>query len=253
MSETMVANSGLVMPESHGLSEVERVVDTFVAPSKTFNDILRSASWWLPFVLMVVFSLATSFVVDKQVGFERVTETQIHNSPKQEDAMNQLPPDQKAQRLATAAKVTKGISYGIPVFLLVGFAVYALILWASFNFVLGASTTFWQVFAVCFYASLPYLLLNVLTILTLYFGGNPEAYDYKNPVGTNIGYYMTDAAPWLKALMGRFDLVQLWTVGLVTYGMSIVAKKTIAQSAMVVLGFWLLVTIFTVGSAAAFN
>jgi hypothetical protein len=250
MLVTMAANSGMVMPESRGLSEVERVVDTFVAPSKTFHDILRSASWWMPFVLMIVFSLATSYVVDKQVGFERVTETQIHNSPKQEDALNQMTPDQRAQRMSISVKMTKIISYGIPVFLLLGFAIYALILWASFNFVLGSSTTFWQVFAVCFYASLPYLLLNVLTILTIYFGGNPEAYDFKNPVGTNIGYYMSESAPWLKALLGRFDLIQLWTVGLVTYGMSIIAKKTIAQSAMVVLGLWLLMTIVTVGGAA---
>lgn len=28
-----------------GLGEMERVVDTFVAPTATFKDILRSASW----------------------------------------------------------------------------------------------------------------------------------------------------------------------------------------------------------------
>ena len=41
------------MAEVTGLSQVERVVDTFVAPSKTFTDILRSTSWWLPFLLLV--------------------------------------------------------------------------------------------------------------------------------------------------------------------------------------------------------
>ena len=55
-----------------GLSQVERVVDTFIAPSKTFTDILRSTSWWLPFLLLVVVSLGATVVVDKQVGFERV-------------------------------------------------------------------------------------------------------------------------------------------------------------------------------------
>ena len=34
-----------------GLSQVERVVDTFVAPTKTFKDILRDSSWWLPYLL----------------------------------------------------------------------------------------------------------------------------------------------------------------------------------------------------------
>jgi hypothetical protein len=41
-----------------GLSQVERVVDTFVASSKTFTDILRSTSWWLPFRSLVEDALA---------------------------------------------------------------------------------------------------------------------------------------------------------------------------------------------------
>lgn len=253
MSESLALDREVALPETHGLSQVERVIDTFVAPSKTFHDMLRNTSWWLPFLLMVLFSLATTVVVDRQVGFDQVARTQLHNSPKQEETINQLPPEQQARRMSTTVKMTKIISYAIPVFLLVGFAFYALFLWASFNFLLGASTTFPQVFATCFYASLPYLLLNVLTILTLYVGGNADGYDLKNPVGTNLGYYLTDAAPWVRALLGRFDLIQLWSVALVTYGMSIIAKKTIAQAAIVVLGFWLIVTLFTVGSAAAFN
>lgn len=249
MSAEMVVGSGVLVSEGHGLSQVERVMDAFIAPSKTFTDILRDTSWWLPFVLMMVFSLATAYTVDKQVGFERVNETQLHNSPKQEEAMNQMTPEQKAQRMAISTKITMYITYAVPVMIVLGFAIYALLLWASFNFILGASTTFWQVFAVCFYASLPYLLLNVLTIFLLHFGGNAEAYDYKNPVGTNLGFYMTDSAGWVKALLGRLDLVQLWTVGLTIYGMSIIAKKTIAQAAMVVLVLWGIMTLFTVGGA----
>jgi len=237
-------------PPTAGLTQIERVVDVFVAPSKTFKDILRSASWWLPCVLMVLFSFATTFAVKQQVGFERSYQNQIANSPKAQDQFNQASDAQKAQQLKIGVLITEIVSYCVPVFLLIGFAIYALILWGCFNFILGAQTSFGQVFATCFYASLPYILLNILVIITLYFGGNAEAYDYKNPAGTNIGYYLPDAAPWLRALLGRFDVIQLWTVGLAVYGMSIVSKKTIAQSAMIILGLWLIVTLLTVGGAA---
>src|ERR1700677_1450095 len=50
-----------------GLSQVERVVDTFIAPTKTFTDILRSTTWWLPFLLAVLVTLAVAFAIDKQV------------------------------------------------------------------------------------------------------------------------------------------------------------------------------------------
>ncbi len=249
MSEIALDASGAAVSQP-ALSEGERVVDAFIAPSKTFHDILRSATWWLPCLLMVIFSLGTAYVVDHQVGFDRVYQNQLRPGSMAEDQLNQLPPDQKASRIAMSVKMTKVITYVVPLFLIVGFAFYALILWACFNFILGANTTFPQVFATCFYASLPYILLNILVILTLYFGGSAETYDYKNPAGTNLGYYMPDAAAWLRALLGRIDVIQLWTLGLVMYGMSIISKKSIAQSAMVVGGIWCIVTLLSVVVAA---
>ena len=236
---------------SQRLGQMGRVVDAFVAPTKTFTDILRSASWWLPFVLMVVFSCASSYTVAKQVGFERVYENQLHNAPKQEDALNQLSPEERAKRMAIGVKFTQGITYAVPVFLVIGFAFYALVLWGSFNFGLGATAKFGQVMAVCFYAALPYLITNILMIVMLLFGGNAEAFDIKNPVGTNPAYYMPDASPVVRALANRLDLIQLWTLGLTVLGMATITRKTVMQSAMIVVGFWVVVTLVTVGFAAA--
>ena len=235
------------------LSEIERVVDTFIAPSKTFADIRRSATWWLPFLLLVIFSVAVGATVQKDVGFERAYTNQLHNSPTQEDRINQLPPDQKARTIATSAKVTQGITFAFPVLLAIGFAIYSLILWAGFNFGLGAQTTFAQVFAVTWYASLPYLIRSILTIITLHFGGNPEAYDYNNPVGTNPAFFMPEAGAGMKALLGSFDLIKLWSLALQVIGMAIVAKKTIAQSAVIVVGWFVLSVALATGIAFAFS
>lgn len=75
----------------------------------------------------------------------------------------------------------------------------------------------------------------------------------QNPIGTNPAYYLPDAAPWLKALLTQFDVVALWSLILVVIGMAIVAKKTVMQSAIVVVGMWLLVLIISTGAAAAFS
>ena len=242
---------GVPALEPQPLSEVARVVDTFVAPSRTFADILRNASWWLPFLLMLVFSTATSMVVSRKVGFDQVALNNLHQAPAQEDRINALPPDQKAHALELQANIAKYIAYAFPVLIVIINALYALILWGSFNFGLGARTTYPQVFATCFFAGLPYLVTYALTIVTLLFGGSPENYDYKNPVGTNPAYYMHDAAPWLKALLGRFDVVQLWVLALTILGMAIISKKKIGASAAIVGGFWLLATLLAVGAAAA--
>ncbi len=234
-----------------GLSEVERVVDTFIAPSKTFTDILRSAKWWLPFVLMVLVTLGTTVVVDKQVGFDRVAENQIHQNPKQEEQMANLSPQDRATRMRATATIYRYTTYGAFAFILIFVAIGALLYWASFNFGLGAQTTYGQMFAVWMYASLPRLLTGILTILTLMFGSNADAYDMRNPVGTNLAYFMPDAAPAVKTVLSFFDLIGLWQLVLLIIGTAIVAKVSKGNAAAVVLGWWVVGLIVSVGIAVA--
>jgi hypothetical protein len=259
MSADLASNPGSSMPVSDpvvqpgGLSQVERVVDTFVSPSKTFTDIRRSASWWLPFVLLLLGGISLAFVTDRQVGYERVSENMIHQSPKLEDRVSSMTPEQRAQQLRVMTISNRATGYAAPLIVLIFFAIYALILWGSFNFGLGAKTTYWQVFAVAFYAALPFLFIDVIAILMLYLGGNADAFDMKNPAGTNLGYFLTDTSPWLHALLTQIDVVRLWSVALTAVGMAIVARKTIAQSAAIVVGLWVLGLLFTVGLTAAFS
>jgi hypothetical protein len=234
-----------------GLSQVERVVDTFVAPSKTFKDILRSTSWWLPFVLLVLVTLGSSAAVEKQVGWGRVADNQIHQNPKQEEAMASLTPEQRASRMQMTGNIYRYSSYGSFVFILVFVGLFALIYWASFNFGLGAKTTFGQMFAVCMYASLPRLLTGILSILTLMFGNSADSYDMRNPVGTNLAYFMPDSGPALKAALGFFDVIGLWQLALLVIGMAIVAKVSTGKAAAVVVGWWVIGLIASVGIAVA--
>jgi hypothetical protein len=243
--------SDAVVEQGAGLSEVERVVDVFVAPSKTFTDILRKATWWLPFVLMVLVTLGTAVVVDKQVGFERVAENQVHQNAKQEESLNSLTPEQRAQRVHGMGIGYRYSSYAGFVFVLIFVAIGALLYWASFNFGLGAQTTYGQMFAVWMYAGMPRILTGLLTILTLMFGGNADAYDMRNPVGTNLAYYMPDAAPWLKAFLSFFDVIGLWCLVLLIIGTAIVAKVPRGKAAMVVVGWWVFGLLVSVGIAVA--
>jgi hypothetical protein len=248
-----VSDSLAVDGQGTGLSQVERVVDTFVAPTKTFTDILRNTSWWLPFLLAVLVSLAMTVVIDKHVGFDRVVENVIHDSPKQEEAMVNLTPEQRATQVSRMAIGYRYVSYAFPLFILAITAVAALGLWASFNFGLGAQTTYGQMFTLWMYASLPKLLAALLTIVTIYLGGSAEQFDLKNPVGTNLAYYLPDSPPWLKAALGYFDVMGIWTLVLVVIGTATVAKVSRGKAAAVVVGWWVLLLIVSVVSTAAFS
>ena len=78
-----MAASAVVPPQEPApLSEAQRLVDTFIAPSKTFTDFRRNASWWAPFLIIAVVSLSFIYVVDQKVGFRKVVENQIQLQPK---------------------------------------------------------------------------------------------------------------------------------------------------------------------------
>lgn len=242
-----------VVSESKPLSQVERVVDTFVAPTKTFTDIRRSTSWWLPFVLLVVVNLASAFAIDRTVGFAAVAEHEVAKSASATEQMQQMTPEARAAQMHARTVGTRYSTYGVPVIILLFVAIEALILWGSFNFGLGAQTTFGQMFALIMYSALPRLFIGILNVVLLFAGVNTENYDIRNPVGTNIGYYLTDSPNWLKTAGAFFDVFSLWSLVLLIMGTAIIARKTKAQAATVVLGWWVLVLIVATAATAAFS
>ncbi len=64
-------------PETAPLSQGARIINTFIAPSKTFSDLRRSAAWWAPFLLMVVISTVFVYTVGQKIGFRKVTENRL--------------------------------------------------------------------------------------------------------------------------------------------------------------------------------
>ncbi len=236
-----------------GLTQVQRVVDAYVAPTRTFTDILRSTSWWLPYLLIAIVALGTTYAVDRQVGFEHVAENQIHSSPKQSERFDALAPEGRATQLQMMAKGTRYSAYGSFVLVLVFLALFALIYWASFNFGMGARTTYSQMLAVWMYASLPKLIAGILTIITLFAGLNLDAFNLQNPLGTNLAYYLPDSAPWLRAGLSFIDIFGLWQLALLVLGTRIVARVSTAQAATVAVGWWFVGLVLSVALAAAFS
>jgi hypothetical protein len=248
-----MAEDTLAPEAAPGLSQLQRVIDTFVAPTAAFAEILRDTSWWLPCLLMVVASLGVAFAIDRQVGFDQVVETQIHLNPSQEQQISSLAPEDRAVQMQRMIAGYRYVTYATPLLVLFIAAFGSLVLWASFNFGLGARTTYAQIFCLWMFANLPRLLAAVVTLVTLCFGNSPETFDLKQAAGTSIGYYLPDAAPWLRDLLGYFDIVGFWVLALLIVGGAIVARVKVIQTAAVVIGWWLLIVIVSVSATAAFS
>ncbi len=250
---TKMNNEKQLMTEGPGLSQAERVVDAYTAPTKTFADILRNASWWLPFVLGILVSILFVSAVDRQIGFDQVAQANINRSAQQQQRMSSMPEAQRQQTTHTIAKFTRAISYAWPLVGLIFALIAAAILMVSFNFGLGAKASYQQYLAVWFYAGLPFLIKYVLAAIAILAGASAEQFDMQNPVGTNIGYYLgSDVPMWVHTLFSSFDVFTIWVVVLLVIGCATVGRVKRSSAAIIVVGWWLL-TIFAGTIMAAFQ
>ena len=240
------------------LSEPQRIINTYIAPTKTFTDIRRNASWWAPWILGAIIGYLLVFAVSSKVGWEQVTENQIKTRPRQEAQLEQLRqqnPDQYARQIQISVAITKGFSYAIPVLALLFTAIIAAVLMATFNFGLGTQISFKQALAIVFYGFLPAVIRSLLASITLFAGANTEGFNFSNPIGTNIAYYMniSETPHWLYALCSWIDLFTIWIFVLIGLGFAVVGRIKKEKGIAVLMGWYALLVIGSVAFAAAFS
>ena len=241
-----------IPPPAPHLTQVGRVVNTFVAPSKTFADIRRDRSWWLPFLITVVITYLFFWVAATKVGFHQLAINAINQNPTQAAQFEKLSPNVQATQLNIAASVTKGIFVGWPIVALIIVAVFALILWVGMKLP-GGQADFASIFAVLMYAGLIPLVKLVLGIVVLFAAGDASGFDINNPIPTNPGAFMdASSAHWLKALGTSIDVILIWNLVVVAIGCAIVSKVKKGPALAVVFGLWFLVVLCKVGWAVAF-
>ncbi len=246
--------SPMSTPEPARLSEGARIVNTFIAPSKTFTDLRRSASWWGPWLLISIFSLLFIYAMGRQIGFDQISRNQVAHSSRA-DQFEKLPPDQQAKQIHLSSTIIRYFAYGSPLMVLFYFLVTTVVLWATFKIAAGAETSFGQAYAIVMYASLPGIIGALLGTVSLFAGVDPEGFDINNPVGTNLAYYLDPATTgkFLHGMASAVDLISIWTIVLMGIGFACTSKVK-RSTAIVIIAVWYLVyKLTTAGLAAAFS
>ena len=232
-------------PVGEPLSEPARLIDTFIAPGKTFADVKRVSRWWSPFIMLTFVSYALIIVAGQRVGWEQVTENGLRMSPKQAARLESLPAEQRPAAMERAVKFTRLFSYAFPLaFNLPFLLIVSAILMASFNFGAGAEIPYRTALGVVTYANLPGVLKALLAIVSLLAGANPESFNFQNPVATNPGYFMDPvASPMLFRLASALDVITIWILVLNAIGFAAVSKLKRGTTFAVVFGWYMALTL----------
>jgi hypothetical protein len=248
-----------IEPVQPGTPESARLLNTFISPSKTFADLKRNASWWVPWVVAAVFSLVTAFVIVQKVDMEQLIRHRAEQSKFAQRQLEQATPEQREQGMRVQIVITKVQFFLRPIFSLIGALIVAAILMAIFNFGFAAEIPFKRALAVVLYAWLPIAVVRgVLLCLSLLVSGDPSSIDPDiNPIATNAAFFMdrATASKFLYGIVSGFDVLAIWSIFLLGIGFAIASnnpKVTKGTTLSVLFGIYAVLILVFAGIAAAF-
>jgi Yip1 domain len=190
-------------PSGPGLSEPSRLINTFFAPRKTFTDLKRNPSWWVPWAISAVLCVIYAIVVVPRIDIQRFLQAQIDRSPSAQRRMEQLPPEQRQQVMTMQAKGTKVTFYVFGVAMLV------------------AEVPFGRSMAIVFYSFFPWNLATILLMISILVSSDPNTIDLTNPMPTNPAFFMDPTGnKFLYGIARNLDIFRLWAVALLGLGFS---------------------------------
>jgi hypothetical protein len=211
--------------EQPKLSESQRIVNTYIAPSKTFEDIRRNASWWAPWLLLSISSLTFGYARFEKVDAKHMVEQRIEQSNMAQQRMEQLPPSQRDAAISAQAKIAQITFFAGPIGFLLGGLIVAVIFWAVFNFGFAAEIPFQRYFSIAFYAFLPVVISTLLTAISVGLNSDPENYNEFNPLASNPGYFMDRGEhKFLYGVASGLDVFPIWVLVLLGLG---IAKNSV--------------------------
>jgi len=234
-----------------GLSEPQRLVNVLLAPKKTFEDLKRNPSWWVPWLVTGIFIVIFGVVAVQKIDMVQFLQREIDKSPSAQRRMEQLTPEQREKGLAMQAIGTKVVFYIYPLFTLVGGLIIAAILMAVYNFMLGAEVPFQRAMAVVFYSYVPLIISTILLTVSVLVSSDANTIDLTNPMPTNPGFFMDPLGnKFIYAIASSLDIFSIWVVTLLGLGFSTASSNRKPAIGTGITTAFVVFAIFVLGRAA---
>ena len=117
-----------------------------------------------------------------------------------------------------------------PVAVKIAGLIAAAVLMVAFNFILEAGVSFNKSLAVVFYGWLPTIIFQLLVMVVLLKGVDPENFNPENPLVTNPASFINSdgVSRFVYRLLSYIDVFAVWEMALMGIGFSTIAAKKIS-------------------------
>ena len=245
------AYAGPAAPE---MSTPATLTGIFFEPGRTFEALRERPRFLVAAIIIVVFSLAVTFLLFNKIDYAAFMREQIMKSPR----ASQMTPEQVDAAVAFyKGPIGKAFVYVIPligtaVFVAAGGALYLL-----GTMLMGGAIRYKQAVSVWTYSSFaPGVLSAVLAVIVVLLTP-AEDINPTQPGGlvrANLGVLLGHgSSPALASLLGSFDVFTFYGLFLAALGLRKVGKMSSGSAWTIALGLWAVGVLLKVGWAALFG
>jgi hypothetical protein len=206
------------------MSGFARVAGVFFEPGKTFEDIGKRPTWFLPLLIIVLSTITFTTVLGQHIGWEHIVRQQIENSPR----AAQLPAEQREQQIAVGARMAPIFGFATVIFIPLGYVITAGILLAM-TAMMSGGLKFKQVFSVVCHSGLPGVIFALLGMAVMFLK-KPEDFNINNPLMFNAGAFLDPqgGSKFIYSLATSIDLFSFWMIFLIATGLKAAAGKRLS-------------------------
>jgi Yip1 domain len=236
-----------------GDSSFGRLIGVLVSPGKTFRSIAERPAWLVPFLVLLVLSLAVGWLIQSRVDPEEMVRYQLGKFA------DRMPPEQVEEMVRSAENVTPArqalqLGIGVPAAAIV-YALIAALFLGIFK-LLGSEMAFKQSLSTYLYASMPMAVASLINLPLILARGSVTPEEVMGGgvlVASPAILASEETSAVVRSLLGSLNFFTLWTLALTILGYRIVAKVSLAASTGTVITLWLLWVAGKAGFAALFR
>jgi len=236
-------------PPPPKVNHVARLLGVFHSPGETFADIAKTPTFWLPMLVVMIFTMVTSQVVVRRIGLENLVRQQIMKNPRAAE-MSKAQMDAGVEMGVKIGSVTTWLN---PLFVAIGMAIIAGILLLMSNFVFGGTATYKQLMAVTAHGWVPSAVVGgILGTAVVFMKSDPSEIDVENLLVTNLGVIISaETSKFLHRFATSMDLLSFWQIFLLGTGISACSKTvSLGKGIAAVVIPWMLYVLVVSGFAA---
>ena len=205
-------------PSPPGVGAFEAIVGTFTKPSETFGRLVAHPTWWLPFVLTILATALSFWVVMPKIDMDRTIRESIEK--RMEKSGRTISPDVVQKQVEAAKKMTP-LYLGIGVAgAIVFFFVVALVLWGGAK-AMGADARYAQLLAIWGHSGLPSLVGGLIAI-PIFLQLPDESLTQEGAqqvLKSNVGAFLDESTPAaLRSLASSVDIFSFAVLFLLVLG-----------------------------------